>query len=83
MTRTFAGFDRITTNPEILGGRPCVRGMRLSVVRVLEILSLDPHRQHVHEDYPELEPEDLAQVLRYAAASLETDHVVPLASGAV
>lgn len=77
MTRTFEGFDRITTDPDILGGRPCIRGMRLSVQRVLEILAQDPDRTELEADYPELEPEDVRQALAFAAASLD-ERVIPL-----
>jgi len=77
MTATFRGFDRITSDPAVLGGKPCVRGMRLSVQRVLEILSANPSRDDIRADYPELEPEDVRQVLAFAAASL-TDTLLPL-----
>jgi uncharacterized protein (DUF433 family) len=77
MTRSFQGFDRITTNPEVLGGKPCVRGLRLSVQRVLEILSQNPSWEDLRQDYPELEPEDVRQALSFAATLL-TDRVIPL-----
>lgn len=70
-------FDRITTNPEILNGQPCVRGMRLTVRRVLEALALYPDRDDLRAEYPELEDEDIRQVLEYAAANLD-DKVVEL-----
>ena len=76
MMRSFQGFDRITTNPEILGGKPCIRGMRLSVQRVLEILSQNPSWEDLRQDYPELEPEDVRQALSFAATLL-TDRVIP------
>ena len=65
---TLQGFDRITTDPEVLGGKPCIRGMRLSVQRVLEILAQDPSWDDLRQDYPELEAEDLRQALAFAAA---------------
>jgi uncharacterized protein (DUF433 family) len=77
MARSFQGFDRITTNPEVLGGKPCIRGMRLSVQRVLEILSQNPSWEDLRQDYPELEPEDVRQALSFAATLL-TDRVIPL-----
>lgn len=61
--RTFQGFDRITTDPSIPGGKPCIRGMRLSVQRVLEILAENPGWDEIRADYPELEPDDLRQAL--------------------
>lgn len=62
----FDGFDRITTDPGILAGRPCIRGMRLSVRRVLEILADNPSWEEIREDYPELEPEDIRQARAFA-----------------
>lgn len=64
--RTSQGFDRITTDPGILGGKPCIRGMRLSVQRVLEILAENPGWDEIRADYPELEPDDLRQALAYS-----------------
>jgi uncharacterized protein (DUF433 family) len=55
----FEGFDRITTDPGMLGGKPCIRGMRLSVHRVLEILAENPGWDDLRQDYPELEAEDI------------------------
>jgi uncharacterized protein (DUF433 family) len=78
MARHFAGFDRITSHPGLLGGKPCIRGMRLSVQRVLEILADNPSWDEVQADYPELEPEDLRQALMFAATSMEADRVIPL-----
>ena len=67
MTRTFAGFDRITSDPEILGGKPCIRGMRITVRRVLEIASQALPADELTANYPELEPEDFRQALAFAA----------------
>ena len=70
MTLASQEFDRITTDPEILGGKPCIRGMRLSVQRVLEILAQNPSWDDLRQDYPELEAEDLRQALAFADAIL-------------
>jgi uncharacterized protein (DUF433 family) len=78
---TIRGFDRITTDPAILGGKPCIRGMRLSVQRILEILSVNPSWDELQADYPELEPEDVRQALGFAAAAL-TDTVLPFDTSA-
>lgn len=64
-------FDRITINPARMNGQPCIRDLRLTVRRVLEILALYPDRVELHQEYPELEEEDIEQALAYAAASLE------------
>lgn len=72
-----AVFDRVTCNPEILNGQPCIRGMRLTVRRVLEALAIYPDREELLAEYPELEEEDIRQALEYAAANLD-DKVVEL-----
>jgi uncharacterized protein (DUF433 family) len=71
MDKPFETFDRITANPGILGGKPCIRGMRLSVQLVLKLLADYPSHSAIFEDYPELEPEDLRQALRFAASMFE------------
>ena len=79
MVTTFAGFDRITSDPDMLGGKPCIRGMRLSVERVLEVLSENPSWEDLRADYPELEEGDIRQALAFAASQL-ADEVIPLES---
>src|SRR5271165_1090959 len=64
-------LDRITWNPHQMNGQPCIRGMRLTVRRVIEALSIYPNREDLFRNYPELEPEDVRQALAFAAASLE------------
>ena len=68
--RKVPGFDRITVEPGKLGGRPCIRGMRISVQRVLEILATYPDREEIRREFPELEDEDIQQALSFAAATL-------------
>ena len=70
---TVAGFDRITIDPKQMNGRPCVRGMRLTVRRVLEIIALYPDRAELFREFPELEGDDLKQVLEFAAANLDDE----------
>ena len=70
-------FDRITRNPDILNGQPCIRNSRITVKRVLEILALYDDRAELFSEYPELEEQDLKQALEYAAASLE-DKIIDL-----
>ena len=72
-------FDRITRNPDQMNGQPCIRGMRLTVKRVLEAMSEYPERSVLFAEYPELEPQDLEQVLAFAAASMD-DRVIDLQS---
>ncbi len=72
-----AGFNRITSDPEVMNGQPCIRGMRLTVRRILEALATYPDRQEFAKEYPELEAEDIRQALAFAAANLD-DQVVEL-----
>jgi uncharacterized protein (DUF433 family) len=70
-------LDRITINPTIMNGQPCIRGMRLTVRRVVEAAALYPRRNELKAEYPELSDEDIVQALAYAARSLD-DQVFPL-----
>jgi len=71
------GLDRITSDPSIMNGQPCIRGMRLTVRRVLEALATYSDRRDFSAEYPELEEEDIRQALAYAAANLD-DKVLDL-----
>ena len=66
-------FDRITVEPGKCAGKPCIRGMRITVRRVLEILATYPHREDIFREYPFLEEEDLRQALQYAAAAVDDE----------
>ena len=66
-------FDRITVEPGKCAGKPCIRGMRITIRRVLDLLAAYPDRAALLADYPYLEQEDLQQALRYAAASVDDD----------
>jgi uncharacterized protein (DUF433 family) len=72
-----ADFERITSEPAKMNGQPCIRGMRLTVRRVLEGLATYPDREQFRAEYPEVEDEDIRQALEYAAANLD-DKVVEL-----
>ncbi len=54
-----------------MNGQPCIRGMRLTVRRVVEAVALYPNREDLFRNYPELEPEDVQQALAFAAANLD------------
>jgi len=60
-------MDRITLEPGKRGGRPCIRGLRISVYDVLAMLSSGMSQQEILEDFPELTTEDVLAVLSYAA----------------
>lgn len=68
-------LDRITVEPGKCGGKPCIRGMRITVRRVLELLGTYPDRAALLSEYPFLEPEDLQQALHYAAATVDDERV--------
>jgi len=60
-------FDRITFNPQVLGGRACIRGMRISVSVIVGQIAHGATREQILADFPDLEPEDVQQALEYAA----------------
>ena len=66
--------ERITFNSEQCGGRPCIRGLRIRVKDILDLLAAKVPRQEILEDFPYLEDEDIDACLQYAAA--EADHPV-------
>lgn len=59
--------DRITSDPNQCGGRPCIRGMRIRVKDVLDMLAEGATEQEILTDYPDLEAEDIRASLAYAA----------------
>ena len=67
-------LKRITMEPGKCGGRPCIRGMRMRVTDILQLLSAGASYEEVLQDYPDLEREDILAALEYAAH--QTDHVV-------
>ncbi len=62
-------FGRITANPAQMGGVPCIRGLRIPVATIIGLLAQGMSRAQVLTDYPDLEPEDIEEALRYAAAA--------------
>lgn len=71
MKQSVDGFARITIDPEMMNGQPCIRGMRVTVRRVLEMLPNYPDWMSMITDYPELQSEDIAEALRFAAQTSE------------
>ena len=67
-------LGRITTDPEVLGGRPCIRGLRVRVKDILDLLASGASRQDILADYPYLEDDDIAAALEFAAQHV--DHPV-------
>ncbi len=70
-------LERITVNPKQCGGRPCIRGMRIRVSDVLDLLAVGLSAEQVLEEMPDLEMDDLRATLLYAAHKL--DHPVLVA----
>jgi uncharacterized protein (DUF433 family) len=69
-------LDRITFNTDIMGGRACIRGMRITVATIIGQIAGGASHEEILADYPVLEPEDIRQALAYAAY-LARDQVVP------
>lgn len=71
------GFDRITFDPNILGGKACVRGMRLPVSLILNLVANGMSEHDICAEYPDLEPEDISEAIRYAAWITDERVVLP------
>ena len=67
-------IDRITINPEQCGGRPCIRGMRIRVIDILDLFACGLSAQEILDEMPDLEMDDLKAALQYASRRL--DHPV-------
>lgn len=63
--------SRITTNSKQCGGRPCIRGMRIRVVDILDLFASGLNSQQILEEMPDLEAEDLRAALHYAARKID------------
>ena len=74
-----ARLDRITTDPGKMNGQPCIRGLRITVRRVLLAIATYGTGEELRRAYPDLEDEDIRQALEYAAANLD-DRVEELAT---
>ena len=64
-------MERITINPEQCGGRPCIRGMRIRVIDVLDLFAAGLSAEQILEEMPDLEMDDLRAALQYAANKLD------------
>lgn len=72
-------FDRVTFNPKIMGGRACLRGMRITVAHVVNMVANGMAAKEILEEYPDLQPEDIQQALQYAAF-MTRDETYPLSA---
>ncbi|HID94330.1 MAG TPA: DUF433 domain-containing protein [bacterium (Candidatus Stahlbacteria)] len=68
-------FDRITIDPKVFGGKPCIRGMRFPVSKVLNLLASGMSIDEILNDYPYLERDDILQSIKYSAWVLEEEKV--------
>ncbi|MFY9822019.1 MAG: DUF433 domain-containing protein [Thermoanaerobaculia bacterium] len=69
-------FDHIVSNPAILGGKPCIKGTRISVEFILELVAQGASRADILKAYRHLTAEDVEQALRYASRFLENEVVI-------
>ena len=74
-----AQFDRVTFDPAVMGGKPCIRGQRVTEGMVLGLLAIGRSREEILKAYPYLKAEDIDQCLAYAAWRME-ERDVPLAT---
>lgn len=70
-------FSRITINPRQMGGTPCIRGLRIPVSTVVDMVAQRMSEAHILDLYPDLEPADIDEALRYAAEAVR-EHTLPL-----
>jgi len=68
-------LDRITLDPSVMGGKPCIRGIRVTVGTIIGLLAAGRSRDDILKAYPYLEPEDIDQALTYAAWRVEEREV--------
>jgi uncharacterized protein (DUF433 family) len=68
-------LTRITRDPSVMGGKPCIRGMRITVGTVVGLVAAGRTREEILREYPYLEAEDIAEVLSYAAWRAEKAEV--------
>lgn len=73
-------FSRITINPEQMGGVPCIRGLRIPVATVVGMVSEGMTEAEILRAYPDLEPEDIREALRFAAEAVQ-ERELPIAGG--
>jgi uncharacterized protein (DUF433 family) len=69
-------FDRITQQPQVMGGKPCIRGMRVTVGMIVGQVGAGHSIDEILSDYPYLEREDVMQAIRYAAWRAEEREIV-------
>jgi len=74
MIMAMNSLDRITRDPAVMGGKPCIRHMRVTVGTIVGLLAGGKTAAQILEAYPYLEPDDISQALHYAAAERRQSH---------
>jgi len=64
-------FERITVHPDVMGGRPCIRGLRFPVSRLLGLLGAGQKEEEILANHPDLQSEDIRAAIAYAAAVMD------------
>ncbi len=82
MTTNHKLLNRITARPDVFGGKPIIRDMRISVELVLSLLSQGATQDELLDDYPELEPEDIRACIAYAHTVISGDTLAPVSVAA-
>jgi uncharacterized protein (DUF433 family) len=75
-----SGLERITFDPQVMGGRACIRGQRITASLILNLVANGMEVEEILREYPSLEAEDIQQVLRYAAW-LADESILPAEAG--
>ena len=73
-----ASLDRITVNPNVMSGKPCIRGLRVTVANVLRLLAAGHTVERILAAYPYLETADIESCLLYAAVRVEDEELAPV-----
>jgi uncharacterized protein (DUF433 family) len=68
-------IDRITIDPRVFGGKPCIRGLRFPVSKMLDLIAAGMSNEEILKDYPYLEAEDIRQSLKYAAWVIQEEQM--------
>jgi len=68
-------LDRITIDPKVFGGKPCIRGLRFPVSKMLDLLAAGMSQEEILSDYPYLEKEDIVEAMKYAAWILQEETI--------
>lgn len=76
-------LDRITINPNKMNGQPCIRDLRLTVWRVIELLQTYPDRSELHQEFPELTEEDIKQAIIYADINSKEPAKTPIVTNSI